>query len=125
MRLAYGFDHDEAARSFARGAVLDPKCAMCFWGAALTLGPDCNVPMLPTAARAAWDALQRARELAPATTPVEQALIGALAKRYRGPDSVEPPAMQPFNVAYAAAMKDTAARFPLTTTSRSSRRKRR
>ena len=39
---------------------------MCFWGASLALGPNYNVPMLPDRARAAWDALQRARALAPA-----------------------------------------------------------
>src|SRR5271163_3985687 len=51
LRLAYGFNHDEAARSFARGAVVDPSCAMCFWGAALTLGPNYNMGMLPVSAQ--------------------------------------------------------------------------
>src|SRR5262249_42423635 len=105
LRLVYGFNHDEATRSFAKGATLDPSCAMCFWGAALTMGPNYNMPMMPTAAQAAWDALSRAKELAPRTTPVEQALIGALGARYKGPEPLPPPAMQPFNVAYAAAMK--------------------
>src|SRR5207237_1229613 len=105
LRLAYGFNHDEAARSFARGAVADPACAMCYWGASLTLGPNYNVPMLPSAAQAAWDALQSAKALAPQTTPMEQALIGALEKRYKGPAPLDPPSMQPFNVAYAEAMK--------------------
>src|SRR5689334_37745 len=47
LRLTYGFNHDEATRSFAKGAEVDPGCAMCFWGAALTMGPNYNVPMLP------------------------------------------------------------------------------
>src|SRR5215468_9381585 len=75
LRLNYGFNHDEATRSFAKGAEVDPSCAMCFWGAALTMGPNYNVPMLPERAQAAWGALQRAQSLAPATAPVEQALI--------------------------------------------------
>ena len=112
LRLTYGFNHDEATRSFAKGGLVDPACAMCFWGAALTMGPNYNMPMLPDRARAAWDALQRARELAPATTPVEQALIGALAARYKGPEPLDPDAMQPFSVAYAAAMKKVAAQYP-------------
>src|SRR5258706_9124694 len=33
LRLTYGFNHDEAARSYARAAELDPSCALCFWGA--------------------------------------------------------------------------------------------
>ncbi|GAC1353783.1 MAG: hypothetical protein NVSMB47_06830 [Polyangiales bacterium] len=111
LRLAYGFNHDEAARSFAKGATVDPTCAMCFWGAALTLGPNYNMPMMPTAAQAAWDALQRARELAVRGTPVEQALIGALGKRYKGPEPLEPDAMKPFNAAYAVAMKAVATQF--------------
>jgi tetratricopeptide (TPR) repeat protein len=112
LRLAYGFNHDEAARSFARGAQLDPSCAMCFWGAALVLGPNYNAPMFADRAGAAWDGVQRATALAKDASPVEQALIGALSKRYPGPEAVEPAAMKPFNEAYAAAMRQVAARFP-------------
>lgn len=112
LRLTYAFNHDEAARSYARAAELDPTCAMCFWGAALTLGPNYNVPMLPERAGAAWDALQRARALAPRTSDVEQALIGALSRRYAGPEPRDPASMQPLNIAYANAMRDVARRFP-------------
>jgi hypothetical protein len=112
LRLVYGFNHDEAVRSFARAAQIDPACAMCFWGAALAMGPNYNVPMLPDRAQAAWDALQRAVELAPKATPVEQALIGALTKRYKSAQPLEPPAMAPLNVAYADAMRDVAKRYP-------------
>jgi len=111
LALTYGFNHDEATRSYAQAAVLDPACASCFWGVAMTLGPNYNVPMLPDRAAAAWAALQVARGLAPSTTPVEQALIEALAKRYKGPEPLDPPAQQPFNEAYAAAMRDVAKRF--------------
>ena len=65
LRLSYGFNHDEAARSFARAAELDPGCAACFWGVAWTLGPNYNVPMLPDRAQAAWDALQAAPQSVP------------------------------------------------------------
>ncbi|NRD52988.1 hypothetical protein [Corallococcus exiguus] len=82
MRLTYAFNHDEAARSFARAAQLDPSCASCFWGVALVLGPNYNVPMLPDRAATAWTALQKAQALAPTATPTEQALIGALSRRY-------------------------------------------
>jgi tetratricopeptide (TPR) repeat protein len=112
LALAYGFNHDEAARSFAKAAELDPKCAMCFWGAAYTLGPNYNIPMLPERAEAAWDAIGRAQAAAKAATPVEAALVAALARRYKGPEYVDPVAMQAFNVAYAEAMRDVAAKFP-------------
>jgi len=112
LRMNFGFNHDEATRSFAKAAQLDPSCASCFWGVALTLGPNYNVPMLPDRAAVAWTALQKAIALAPRATPVEQALIAALAKRYKGPEPLEPPAMQPFSEAYAAAMRDVAKKYP-------------
>ncbi len=112
LRLTYGFNHDEATRSFARATIADPECAMCYWGAALTLGPNYKVPMLPEAYADAWAALQRAIELGPTATPVERALIGALARRYPGPEPVDPPAMQPYNAAYAAQMREVAEAFP-------------
>lgn len=112
LRLVYGFNHDEAARSFARAARIDPSCAMCFWGAALVLGPNYNVPMLPDRAAAAWEGLTKAQKLAPWSSPVEKALIGALAKRYPGPEPKDPAAMQPYNEAYANAMREVARAYP-------------
>jgi hypothetical protein len=35
LRLAYGFNHDEARRAFREAQHRDPDCAMCFWGEAL------------------------------------------------------------------------------------------
>jgi tetratricopeptide (TPR) repeat protein len=112
LRLTYAFNHDEATRSYAKAAALDPECGMCFWGAALTLGPNYNVPMLPERSVMAWEALQRAVAAAPRGTPVEQALIAALAKRHKGPEPLDPPAMAPYSEAYAAAMREVAGRFP-------------
>ena len=112
LRLIYGFNHDEAARSFARAAQLDPACASCYWGLALVLGPNYNVPMLPDRFPAAWAALQKAKAAAAAATPVEQALIEALAARYPGAEPKPPMAMQPFNQAYADAMAKVAKQFP-------------
>ena len=112
LRLLYGFNHDEAARSFAQAFALDARCAMCAWGVAYALGPNYNVPMLPDRFALAWAALGKARELAPRTTPVERALIGALATRYRGPEPHGPEAQAPLNVAYGDAMQAVAGQFP-------------
>jgi len=112
LRLNYGFNHDEAARSFAKAAAIDPTCAICYWGAALTLGPNYNVPMLPDRAAAAWDALQKARAQSEHASPAERSLIDALGKRYKGPEPLDPPAMQPLQEAYAAAMRDVARMNP-------------
>jgi tetratricopeptide (TPR) repeat protein len=112
LALTYGFNHDEAARSYAKAGSLDPSCAMCWWGAAYTMGPNYNMPMLADRAAAAWDALQWAQQAATKASPVEQALIGALAKRYKGPEYVDPAAMQAYNRAYADAMREVAKQFP-------------
>ena len=34
MRFIFAFNHDEATRSFAKAAELDPTCASCLWGVA-------------------------------------------------------------------------------------------
>lgn len=112
LRLLYGFNHDEAARSFAQAAVLDPKCAMCFWGVAYALGPNYNVPMLPDRFALAWTALGTAKALAASASAVEQALIQALAARYRGPEPHGPDVQRPLNIAYAEAMRGVAKQHP-------------
>jgi hypothetical protein len=62
MRLLRAYNHDEASRSFAKAAQLDPGCAMCFWGVALTIGPNYNPPMMmEPRARIAWQAVQQAK----------------------------------------------------------------
>src|SRR3712207_6057811 len=113
MRLVWAFNHDEATRSFAKAAELDPKCASCFWGVALTLGPNYNMPVMGEArARAGWEALGKAQANAAAATPVEQALIAALAKRFDGPKPLDPSNSAPLLAAYVTAMEDVARRFP-------------
>jgi tetratricopeptide (TPR) repeat protein len=113
MRLIWAFNHDEAARSFARAAEIDPKCASCFWGVALTLGPNYNMPVMAEArARAGWEALGKAQANASAATPVEQALIAALARRFDGPKPLDPSNSAPLLAAYVTAMEEAARRFP-------------
>jgi tetratricopeptide (TPR) repeat protein len=108
LRLVYGFNHDEAERAFREAARLDPKCAICFWGVGLTLGPNINLPMDPEKNAKAVEALAKAKS-APGGSPVERALIDALAVRY----SADPAADRAkLDEAYAAAMKDAFKRFP-------------
>ena len=78
LRLAYAFNHDEARRAFRMAQKLDPDCAMCFWGEALVLGPNINLPMPEDAVAPAYAAAQKAKALAGKASPREQALIGAL-----------------------------------------------
>jgi hypothetical protein len=110
--LAYGFNHAEAERSFREAARRDPDCAICWWGAALVLGPNINAPMDPNDAPRAWSALATARALAARDGGAgerERALIAALAARY----AEEPPADRSgLDRAYADAMREVARRFP-------------
>jgi tetratricopeptide (TPR) repeat protein len=103
LAFLYAFNHDEAIRSFAHAGALDPGCAMAWWGVAYANGPHINNPVVPEErAKAAWEALSRARAAAAKARPVEQALIEALAARYALP---QPEDRKPLDQAYADAMR--------------------
>jgi len=109
LNLYYGFNHLEAYRSFREAARLDPSCAMCWWGQALSLGPNINAPMDPSDAGLVFKAVRRAQVNAANATPLEQGLIDAVAKRY----VAEAPAdRSTLDKAYADAMRELEARFP-------------
>jgi tetratricopeptide (TPR) repeat protein len=109
LRLAYAFNHSEAQRAFRMGQKLDPDCAMCFWGEAMVLGPNINLPMDEGAVAPAYAAAQKAKALAGKASPREQALINALAQRYVGdPKAARPP----LDAAYAKAMAKVAEQYP-------------
>lgn len=110
LNFYFGFNHGAAIRSFKEAVRLDPECAMAQWGIALAHGPHINFPVVPPpAAEAAWAALTAARKNAAAATPVEQALIGALAKRYANP---QPEDRSGLDQAYADAMREVWQAFP-------------
>src|SRR6478672_982369 len=109
LRLTYAFNHGEAQRAFRMAQKLDPNCAMCFWGEALVLGPNINLPMQEDALAPAYAAAQKAKALAGDASPREQALINALAARYGSdPKAARPP----FDAAYASEMAKVAKQFP-------------
>jgi tetratricopeptide (TPR) repeat protein len=113
MRFLWAFNHDEATRSFAKAAQIDPRCASCYWGVALTLGPNYNMPMMSSArGRVGWEALRKARSNARRATPIERALIAAVARRYRGMAEVDPSNSKPLLGAYVDAMRAVAAEYP-------------
>jgi len=107
--LLYGFNHNEAIRSFEGAAAVDPGCAMAWWGVAHAHGPNINMPMDAKAVPKAWDALQKALALRANASPREQAYIDALSKRY----AQNPPEDRaPLDQAYADAMRDVAKAYP-------------
>lgn len=110
LALVYSFDHDNAIRSFEQALQADPECAMAWWGIAHACGMHINLPIItPSRAAQAWKSISRARALAAAGTPVEQALIEAQAKRFA---ENLPENHRPHDEAYAAAMQEVWRRFP-------------
>src|SRR5437762_551959 len=109
LNLVFGFNHDEARRSFQRAAGLDPKLAMAWWGVALTLGPNYNLPVDPAREKAGYEAVQRALALQENASEPEKGYINALAVRYSNDPKADLPAL---DVAYKEAMGKLAARYP-------------
>src|SRR6267142_1115328 len=82
FRMLYGFNHEEAVRSFKRAAELDPQMAMAWWGVAYALGPNINQDVDPEREKSAYDAEQKALALSTKAPENERAYIEAVAKRY-------------------------------------------
>ena len=109
LRLSYAFNHEEAGRSFREAARLDSSCAMAWWGAALVLGPNINLPMSAEAESEAFRLLQRAQSVSANASDAERAYIGALARRY-GAEAGASRASR--DSAYANAMRDVMKQYP-------------
>jgi tetratricopeptide (TPR) repeat protein len=110
LGFLHGFNHRAAIRAFQQAAELDPECAMVHWGVALACGPHINsMAVPPPAAELAWKELELARKDAGKSSPVEQALIDALAKRYADP---QPEDRSGLDRAYADAMREVWKKYP-------------
>ena len=109
LKLVFGFNHDEARKSFQRAAELDPKLAMAWWGVSLTLGPNYNLPVDPEREKAGYDAAQRAVALKPNASESERAYIDAVAVRYSNDPKAD---LHQLDVTYKDAMSKLAARYP-------------
>ena len=101
LKLFYAFNPGEAVASFRAAHDADPNCAMCYWGEALTLGPNLNGPMFDENNLAALAAVQKAKDLSANATPSERALIDAVAARYSADKKIT---RDDLNMAYADAM---------------------
>ncbi|HEY3614097.1 MAG TPA: hypothetical protein VGK92_10345, partial [Gaiellales bacterium] len=113
---SYGFNHEEAIRCFERALAADAGCALAHWGIAYAAGPNYNKGWeafdereLSEAVARAHASVQAALALAPAASPIEQALIAALAERY--PEPAPAGDLTRWNEAYATAMRGVYAQF--------------
>lgn len=110
LALVYGFNHDEAKRSFQEAARHDPQLGMAYWGEALAIGPNINDSALEQEReRAAYTAARNALAHKSGMTAAEQALIDAITVRFSAPEGQN---RQQRLEAYAAAMEKVYQRFP-------------
>ena len=110
IQLLYGFNHDEAIRSFEKAAQLDPSCAMAWWGSAYARGLHINNPeMGEEQSRLASAAADKAVAALDNESTVEQALVQAVRKRYAWP---APQDRRPLDEQYSAAMEKVWHQFP-------------
>ena len=109
FNFVFGFNHEEAVRSFRRAAELDPKAPMPHWGIAWALGPNYNLDMDEARASEANVAITRALELSKGGSEIERAYIEAMAIRF-------PTTAKPDRAAlarkYADAMRDLSRKYP-------------
>lgn len=105
MLLAYGFNPQEAARSFEAAARGDPRCASCWWALAWALGPTINADMAAQDAPRVQHALREARRHAGHATALRRALIAALSLRHPAVDRLD-------ETAYAERMRQLVRRYP-------------
>ena len=106
--LAYGFNHEEAFRSFEEVARLDSNCAMAYWGMAYVLGPNINLPMDAGVVHTAYEAIQKAITLLDDESERETDYVMAMSERY----STEPMEDRtPLDSAYSEVMKELAKHF--------------
>ncbi|MBD2449411.1 hypothetical protein H6G76_20045 [Nostoc sp. FACHB-152] len=109
LNLIYGFNHDEAARSFKYAAELDPQMAMAYWGIALALGQNINAVITTEKEQLAYQAIQQAVALSGQVSASEQDYIAALAKRYSSDVNAD---LHQLDIDYAKAMASLAKRYP-------------
>jgi tetratricopeptide (TPR) repeat protein len=109
LNLLYGFNHDEALKSFQQAAKLDPNLAMAYWGVAYAAGPNYNLPIDWDREKISYDAITKAQSLAEKVSPSERAYIAALTKRFTNDKNAD---LHQLDVDYADAMRDVMKNYP-------------
>jgi len=107
--LAYGFNHEEAFRSFKEVARLDTNCALAYWGMAYVLGPNINLPMEAGVVHTAFEAIQKAITLLDDETEREKDYVMALSVRYTN-EALED--RSNLDQAYSDAMREVSNKYP-------------
>lgn len=106
LNLYHAFNHNEAIAAFAKAAALDPDCALCEWGVALSVGPTLNYGVTPDQTAVALGHAERAAKLVKPGDARAKALTDALLVRY---DKDTPGKRDRL---FGKAMDDLARRYP-------------
>jgi tetratricopeptide (TPR) repeat protein len=109
MALVFGFNHEEATRSFQRAAELDPRAPMPHWGIAWSVGPNYNLDIDDPRAKRAFEAIDTATKLSVNGSPVERDYVAAMAVRYSSDPKADRAALAR---RYSQAMADLVRRYP-------------
>lgn len=107
MELGQAFAHKASAAAFVRARLIDPGCAMCWWGEAWARGPTLNYSIPADQQAELVDLVRHAERLSGHASEKEKRLIRALALRYRADE-----APKDNDQAYAQAMDDIARQWP-------------
>ena len=110
LNWSYGYNHAEAIECYENALLADPNCVMAHWGICYAIGPNYNYTWADYPFRDKKRAVKtfakhhaQAVENLDNATPVERALVAALAARNIEQAEIED--YQPYVDAYAAAMR--------------------
>ncbi len=109
ITLLYGFNHEEAVRSFQRAAELDPSSPMPLWGIAFAVGPNYNMDVDAEREKIGYETVQKAQKLAVNAPEVERDYVAALLTRYSGEAKAD---YKKLSRDYASAMKALSEKYP-------------
>lgn len=107
MAMYYAFHIIESRASFDKATRFDPSCAMAWWGKALAFGPNINDFGYQRPSEA-FPSATKAAGLKASCTPLEKALIDAIAIRYVADSSVD---QKELNENYRDAMQNVYKKF--------------
>ncbi|HEX6188921.1 MAG TPA: hypothetical protein VFZ40_12660 [Pyrinomonadaceae bacterium] len=108
VALLHSFWYDEAEKEFNGVTQTDPKCAMGYWGVAMSLYHPLWAAPLPVELQRAAAAMEKANAI-PASTQRERDYLAAIATFYRDTDKVD---HRTRSLAYEKAMEQIFVRYP-------------
>jgi len=108
VALLHSFWYSESAKAFTEVTETDPRCAMGYWGIAMSLWTQIWSPPSPAALKRGWEAVEKAKSIGGAT-PRERDYIAAAEVFYADSERLD---HRTRAVAYEKAMERMYLRYP-------------